>query len=821
MTSNQTISLWEYIDIFKRRKWVIAACVLSCLALAWMVCLLLPKSYRSSTLILVENQGIPENVVSPVVGGSVSERLSKIHQYILSRTVLSQVIDEFNLRRDEGAAKDVLIDHLRKNLKIDTKTGVRSDRVESFLLSFSDQDPALAQKVTARLAEKVLEENLRSRELLVEGTTDFLRRELADAKGSLEEQERAIAQFKKRYMGELPGQIETNLHMLNRFHNDLARVTQVIQTRTDRQAALAKMVNMYETMGLTLFESPRDAASASMDGNNQSRIVVRVPPVEGAGKQAAGGDAISQRLKELERTRAILSSEYKETYPDLIRINQEIAQIKAELARGPVPEERGEPKSEVPEKRQTGDFKGQRFPAAIIDPYLHELKREMSENEMGLVSLREQEAQLRAQVREYELRVERAPEHEMELSVLQRDYENSKANYQSLLAKQLNAHVSENLEKHQKGEKFRILDPANLPTTPESPDVIKIMAAGLALGCVVGFGGAVLLEQTYRVFRRSEEVEQLLGIPVLASVPDYKSAYSGDSPRVLESLIRKNGDSRELGGAQSLVAGRVELNSREINHKLGNINARGYSREAKNVNRAGAIRLRMELNLVSKWKPFSMVAEQFRVAATRLALSFAGKKGVVIVVTSAMVGEGKSSTASNLAYVLAKDLGKTTVLIDADMKRPMLSEYNSVPSRPGLYEAIEGALSLAECLHNMDGIPLKILPSSRGEAQPTDLRQMQKLERIVSALREQSDFIIIDAPPILALADMTLLGAMADMIVLVVRAGCTPHDAVEKAVKTLSGQCARGIILNGSDPQAVESYLKGYYYSNVSGSGLS
>ena len=111
--------------------------------------------------------------------------------------------------------------------------------------------------------------------------------------------------------------------------------------------------------------------------------------------------------------------------------------------------------------------------------------------------------------------------------ILLRDYDNMQRNYQSLLDKRLSAKVAENLEKRQKGEQFRIIDPANLPQKPAKPDLLRICLMGLVAGCGLGFGGAFVLEQSKLKFRRAEEAELLLGIPLLAAIPDFITAYGG------------------------------------------------------------------------------------------------------------------------------------------------------------------------------------------------------------------------------------------------------------------------------------------------------
>ena len=807
----EALSPKDLLDVGVRRKWLVLSTVIVCTGLAYALCIVLPKSYRSTTVIMVENQRIPESYVSAVVGGTISERLTLIKQQVLSRTVLQHVIEEFKLmppnESDEGA-KEGLIEALRKNIVVDTKGAPGSNRIDSFSISFAHQDPRTAMLVTANLANQFVDENLRAREQLVEGTTEFLDQELARAKTSLEEQEHAIAMFKRKYMGELPGQMDANLQTLNRFQRDLTSVSESIQNRSDRRAALQKMLNMYETMGVALLEGPRESLQ---DQTNESQTQVRSSSAT-SGRAVRGSDPLSVRLRELERQLITLTAEYKSTYPDIVQLKQEIAQVKAQLA-----ERTGAGERETKEEGDSPKASVERKLAAKIvpvDPYLHELKRERDENEVGLIGMKEQQRRLIDQIREYQGRVERAPEREQDLIVLQRDYENTKKNYQALLDKQLNARVSENLEKRQKAEKFRILDPANLPTRPESPDTMKIMLAGLMLGCGLGYGTAFGLEFMAGVIRSPDEAERLFGLPVLAVISQFQLAYTNERTKALPEFSAASPlEAPPKGDMTALSPHLLEKSQQGLGRKGVGQLWKKDSLQTRFGSKNGAISgsIMSEMNLVTKWRPLSMVAEQFRVAATRLVLSSANQKNAVIVVTSALKGEGKSTTASNLAYVLAHDLGKQTLLVDCDFKCPMLHTYTGMPSKPGLVELIYGDAPLEACLHQSGDGPLWILPSGRRDHRLVDLTKIPQISGILTDLRTRFEFIILDAPPILPLADMNLLASMADMLVLVIRAGVTHHELVQRSLKTLKPLSRAGVILTGYNQSDDSAYRQGRY----------
>jgi Mrp family chromosome partitioning ATPase len=163
---------------------------------------------------------------------------------------------------------------------------------------------------------------------------------------------------------------------------------------------------------------------------------------------------------------------------------------------------------------------------------------------------------------------------------------------------------------------------------------------------------------------------------------------------------------------------------------------------------SGKLGTEPELNLIAKWSPLSIVAEQFRVAAARLVLLQSTDGDRVTVITSAIKGEGKSVVAANLAYVLARNLGKSTLLIDCDLKRPTVHQCMGIPQFPGLRDVIEGERSVDSCVHRMGDLPLWILPSGVASGRMLELSDTHKIPDMLTKLKKQFEYIVIDAPPI-------------------------------------------------------------------------
>ena len=288
-----SVMIQEYWAIIVRRKWLVIGSVLAGIMIAAVLCLVLPKSYRSSTLILIENQKIPDDYVKGIGGASVEQRLTMIQQQVMSRTLLGHIIEEFKLY--EGQVKrdglESAIEKMRKAIKVETvgTTGASGKSIEAVTISFAHEDPTTAMNVTANLASLFIEENVKVREQLVMGVSEFLEQELLDAKRALEAQEEAISHYKTKYMGLLPEQMEANLRALDRLQSELTATDDLLHAQTDRLGIVEKSIKEYEASG-----------TARGDSGSQPST-------------HAGMDPLVARLRELERRLTTLMAEWKDT----------------------------------------------------------------------------------------------------------------------------------------------------------------------------------------------------------------------------------------------------------------------------------------------------------------------------------------------------------------------------------------------------------------------------------------------------------------------------------------------------------------------------
>lgn len=761
----------DLLDMAIRRRWLIIIFVILGITVGGALAWLKKDVYRSSTIILVEQQKIHQNYVPDVVGGSAAERVSTITQEVLSRTNLQKVIDEFQLSPDliKREGYEPVIKSLRKAVKITTKAN--RGQLEALTISFAHEDPLVAMKVTSKLASQYIDGNIKMREQFIEGATEFLQQELVAAKQALDEKERLLSEFKLKYSGELPGQLETNLRMLDRLQADKIHIQENINGLNVRLGLLEKSINDYEAMAGTL--------------NEFNQMPVQEGEVGGA------ENPIAMRILKLKRELSKMSEEFTDAYPDIVSIKAKIKKLEKELSEQ---SENSETQGDIP---MESEVEGLNVP--VFDPYMAELENSRNELKAQSADLQMKLDSTTKEMIMYEERIERTPTREQEILVLERDYGNMQESYQHLHKKRLNASISENLDKRQKGERFRILDPANLPTHPEGLPRELIAFVGLAGGLGLGLGLALLLDFLLPTFRRSDDVEVSLGFPLLATIPSFKMVY-GKSMKLLPD-----------GSEASL----------ETNGKTNVIGKNGYSdiqgtRKSQSVfsGRSSATpNFPKHYNLITKWRPESVVAEQFRVAATRLDLLGDKPMGNVVLISSAMQGEGKTSTAANLAYTLARDLDEPTLVIDCDYKRPNLHNVMSVQQIPGVADYLAGEVPLESCFQRIQDLPLWGMAVGNLEANSVSLSKLQHLSLLIESVKTQYRFIILDGPPILPLADINVLSGLAGIVLMVVRSGVTPKDVVQKATDMVQGSHITRMVLTDAWSEGVPYYVRHGYYA--------
>ena len=463
------------LEVWSRRKWLAVSAFLCPFVATISLAMSLPDLYRSTATLLVERPQVSESFVKSSVTSELETRLQTISQEILSRTRLQELITRFDLYQDlrKRATAEEILDRMRRDIRMDLKgaeTMTGREATVAFALSYRGLDPQTVAAVANTLATAFVEENLKIRARQATGTADFLRAQLAEMKNKLDQEEQRLGDFKERHIGELPEQLEANLATMQRVNTEL-RLNKENQMR-----AFERLERERLTRQLVEGRSSAADADALVHGN--------------------GAEAVAARLSRLNQELTELRTRFSEKYPDVVRVKAEITALERQLA----DMKRDESSAETP--------------ASSLRP-----RKARSEAERELDGLKDEEKTLRQTIAMYQRRVESAPHREQEYQELSRDYKTLKELYNALLQRYQDAQVSESMEEGQKGDQFRILDPALPSERPAAPNRSRLIVVGLILS--LGLAGATvgLIEHRDTSFHKVEELRAFTKVPVLARIP--------------------------------------------------------------------------------------------------------------------------------------------------------------------------------------------------------------------------------------------------------------------------------------------------------------
>ena len=324
----------EYIEILRRRIWYIIIPFILIVAGASAYAFFAPRQYKASTLVLVSPQKIPEAFVQATVTSKVEERLQSIAQEVLSRTRLEQIIGELKLYQKEQKtlSREEVVALMQKDIKIELPTK-KEERKGILRSAYIGRDPNVVTTVANRLASQFIEENLKIRELQAVGTTEFLGTELAASKAKLDELETAVTQYKRRFMGELPEQRDSNIKILEQLQNQLQRVGESLRAAQDRKLFLQKqMTDMELAMnvpGSCRAMRKKDGPPQAFHPTCKKRWRLRSPQTETAPMPPSTGKKGYYETQRETLTRLLeqLRTKYTENHPDVIRIKKNLADL--------------------------------------------------------------------------------------------------------------------------------------------------------------------------------------------------------------------------------------------------------------------------------------------------------------------------------------------------------------------------------------------------------------------------------------------------------------------------------------------------------------
>jgi len=477
MLGHREMTMEDYVGILKRRFWLILVSSTLLLGVGIGLSYFLTPQYISQTLVLIEQQKVPEEYVKPVVTEDLGARLASMKEQILSRSRLEPIITKFNLYAGGSNTMDNRVDQARKDIGI---APIRSDQsrmtggMPGFFISFKAQDARTAQQVCGEITSLFVSENLNAREQSAEGTTDFLKQQLADSKRDLDDQEAKLATFQQKYFGSLPEQETSNANTLQALTTQLDAVTQSLGRMHENETFLQAMISQQ--------------ASESQDSQTGSGLSV---------------DDREKELKALIAQQKELEAIYTPDHPDVLAMKRRIADLRAEIAH---------PQTETAASAAPGAV------SHHDPPQLLKLKAELSSLHPAMDAAKREQAQLQQKIRAYESRIESSPAIEEQYKQITRDHESALEFYNSLLKKMNESSMATALEQRQQGEQFFVMDPPNLPDAPTFPNPFIFAGGGFAVGLFLGLLIAGLLEYRDTSLRNERDIWAFTNLSTLAII---------------------------------------------------------------------------------------------------------------------------------------------------------------------------------------------------------------------------------------------------------------------------------------------------------------
>jgi succinoglycan biosynthesis transport protein ExoP len=465
----------DYLSVFRRRKWWLVVPIAGSVVVGALLVRFLPREYRSAT-----TMGVGAPMVSPALVNQANafdnqERVRAISLQMLSLPVLARVVREERL--GSGDPGDPEIAKLRRGIEISVPDPVANmsepRRLDTFVVSYSDEQPSRAQRIANRLATVFVDTNSQARTDRAQDTSAFIATQLRSSKGRLDDIEQRLRKAKEAHMGRLPEQTQANLQTLTGLRQQLEANATSLRSEQDR---------------LSMIERQLESLT---QGNAQILVMAR-------GNEAA--QPPESRVTSLERELAAARTTYTDKHPEIQRLKDELASAQRGAA-----SDRQKPSED-------------RLAQLRLDPSYRQLT---ADREMARLRVREIQragTDTQRQIGFYQARVESAPMVEQQLATLQRDYDLEKQQYSDLSAKLHNSTIAENVERDRGGEQFMILYPATFPTEPIKPIPMRVMLVSLLAGLCLG--GALTLGREYldRSVHDVRELKDEFDLPVLGQV---------------------------------------------------------------------------------------------------------------------------------------------------------------------------------------------------------------------------------------------------------------------------------------------------------------
>jgi polysaccharide chain length determinant protein (PEP-CTERM system associated) len=465
LRSEAGVSLGDLYGVFRRRKWWFLLPTGIGLVLSAVLAMVLPPEYQAEATVTVEPQVVPEILANSTIAAKTEQRYESLKLQLLARDSLSSVISDAKLFEGDTSPREDQVERLRKLISLDPLPPAIIDprkpvELNSFKLTFRYRNPKTAAEVANRLARDFISANLRDRTSLAESNVEFFEQQLQKQRADMADVARQISDYKENYQGELPEQLLLNRDRLERNRLDLATTESKLEAAKDQVRLLTQQIQEIRV-------------ASSTDGNDP---------------------ATRKRMLELELNR-LLSTGKTDKHPDVVHTRAELAALDEMItARGD--------EAQAPSREEMA------------------MRDKLRDNEVEGNVLAGEIERLKADIAEYEQRIENTPRRAAELDHLEAQYKNISESIRTLQQKQVDAEIGRQIETSSKGERFRVVESAEIPTSPVSPNRPVWFIAGTVLGMMLGFALLVLREMSDKSFHSVVDLQNTLGLPVLAAVPE-------------------------------------------------------------------------------------------------------------------------------------------------------------------------------------------------------------------------------------------------------------------------------------------------------------
>jgi uncharacterized protein involved in exopolysaccharide biosynthesis len=490
MIENRDYTIDDYLLILRRRmKWILIPALIAPVV-GFLISYAFAPKYTSQALIVVQGQKVPEGVVQPAITQDLAQRIGTIQSQVLSRPQLQQVIDNLGLARN-GKNPAEIMDDIRAGMSLQPfitdlsqipapggaavkhKPG-SGTVVPAFYVSYTGSNARETRDICFQLANMMIDENLKLRTAVAQNTTEFISRQLDEAKRSLDEQDAKLAAFKRQYSGQLPGDEENNLKLLGAMNSQLDANTQTVNRAQQDKAYTESLL----------------AQQLSAWRNSQG---------------TTNPQALQQQLATLQSQLLQLQARYTDDHPDVIKTKADIAEVKKEIA---AMDASSGSTTNASDKANANE-----------PPEIRQLRLQIHQYGQVLDQATREQKRLQAQIQTYQGRLAVSPEVEEKYKQLTRDYDTAQKFYADLLAKKNTSEMQTQMESQQQGEQMQLTLQPSVPESPSFPNRPLFALGGLGAGLGLGLGVALWLEFRDKSIRDERDVEASLQMPVLVAVP--------------------------------------------------------------------------------------------------------------------------------------------------------------------------------------------------------------------------------------------------------------------------------------------------------------